>query len=86
MAQTTDQRFVGGNKNFPILYEDGCLRIYKNPSSEIFVEDMRSRATMRISSYGYSDGGLQFTTDGQVGPIRLSNMIGWRVGPLCLKP
>ncbi len=68
--------------NFPVLFDDGLVRVYKNPSDEIFVEDVRSGATMRISSYGHGDGGLQFTTNGRVEPIiQVNNMIGWRVGP-----
>ena len=83
MAQTAtaEAKFKHGSESFPILFEDGRVRVYKNPTNEIFVEDIQSGATMRISSYGYLDGGLQFTTDGRVEPIRVSNMIGWHVGP-----
>ena len=72
-----------GFTQLPTLYEDGHLRVYKNPTNEIFVEDKDTRATMRISSYMRpgGDGGLQFTTDSLVEPIRVTNMIGWRVGP-----
>lgn len=83
MAQqtTAEARYDHGSESFPILYEDHSVRIYKNPTDEIFIEDIRSGATMRLSSYPQSDGGLQFTTDGRVEPIRISNMIGWRVSP-----
>lgn len=63
------------------LYENVSLRIYKNPTGEIFVEDKDTKATMRISTYPHDGGGLQFTTDQLVEPIRVANMIGWRVGP-----
>lgn len=66
---------------FPEIYNDGEVRIYRNPSREIFIEDVRSGAKIRLKSYPYLDGGLQFTSDGRVEPIRVSNMIGWRVGP-----
>lgn len=64
--------------NFPILYEDERTRVFKNPTNEIFVEDIRSGAMMRFSPY---PGGLQFTTQGIVEPVQINNMIGWRVGP-----
>ena len=69
--------------NFPILYDDGRVRVYKNPTNEIFVEDIRSRVTMRINSYSCpdEDGGLQFTTVGRVEPVRVHGTIGWRVSP-----
>ena len=68
-----------GNESFPIHYEGQSLRAYTNPSGELFVEDTRSGATIRINSYHL--GGLQFTTDGRVEPIRITNMIGWSVTP-----
>ena len=64
-----------------LIYEDGSLRIYKNPTNEIFVEDKETKASMRISSYPHCGKGLQFTTSELVEPIRVTNMIGWRVGP-----
>lgn len=70
---------MDSNKNFPILFEDGCVRVYKNPMNEVFVNDIRSGATMRISSYPHLGNGLQFTTDGWVEPIQVNGMIGWRV-------
>lgn len=64
---------------FPELSNDGRLRVYKNPSNEIFVEDIRSGATIRIGAYPHLDGGLQFTTDGRVDPVQVHGMIGWCV-------
>jgi len=78
---TAEAKCKFGNEGFPILFEDGLLRVYKNPSNEIFVEDVRSGATMRISSYLYPKGGLRFTTDELVEPIQVNNMIGWRISP-----
>lgn len=80
MAQTaTATRFKHGSESFPILFEDGRVRVYKNPTNEIFVEDIMSGVTMRIN-YSH-DGGLQFTADGRVEPIHINGMIGWRVSP-----
>ena len=81
MTQITEQRYRYGEEGFPILYKDGSIRIFKNPTNEIFVEDIRSGATMRINSYPHLDGGLQFTTDGRVEPVKVNGVIGWRVGP-----
>lgn len=79
MAQTataaTKDRF--GSDQFPIHYERGYLRVYTNPSGELFVEDTRSGVSMRINPS--HPGGLEFTTDGRVEPIRVTNMIGWCV-------
>lgn len=66
---------------FPEIYDDGILRIHRNHCREIFVTDVRSGATIRLGSYPHAGGGLQFTTSARVEPIRITNMIGWRVGP-----
>jgi len=81
MAQTAtaEARHKFGNEQFPIHYEGRYLRVYTNPSGELFVEDTRSGVSMRINPA--HPGGLEFTTDGRVGPIRVTNMIGWRVEP-----
>ena len=83
MAQnaTAKAKHKFGNEGFPILFENGPVRVYKNPSNEIFVEDIRSGATMRINSYPHLEGGLRFTTDRRVEPVQVNGMIGWRVGP-----
>lgn len=73
------QRYEHGSEDFPILYERDGVRIYKNPSDEIFIKDTESGVTMRFSRSHYPGGGLSFTTDGFVDPIRVTNMIGWRV-------
>ena len=79
MAQTataaTKDKF--GGDQFPIHYEGRYMRVYTNPSGELFVEDTRSGVSMRINPSHL--GGLEFTTDGRVEPIRVTNMIGWRV-------
>jgi len=67
---------------FPILYEDGVFRIYKNPTNEIFIEEKESGTTIRMNPYCHGNGGIQFTTGGcVVEPIMVNHMIGWRVGP-----
>ena len=78
MAYTARERTLN-HEDFPILYEDGCLRVYKNPTNEIFVEDLRSHTTIRINQCHHLCGGLQFTVDGRVEPIQVNGMIGWRV-------
>ena len=82
MAQTSAERvrFGPGSESSPILFKDGQIRVYRNPTREVFVEDIRSGATMRVSSYSHGDG-LQFTTDSRVEPIQVNGMIGWRVSP-----
>ena len=79
LMDPTKYRF--GNEGFPILFDDGRMRVYKNPTNEIFVEDKESGSTMRVSQYLHGKKGLQFTTDELVEPIRVANTIGWRIGP-----
>lgn len=74
-------RQVSHSEEILDLLDDGRIRVFKNPCNEIFVEDVRTGTTIRISNYPYGSGGLQFTTDHLVEPIRVTNMIGWRVGP-----
>jgi hypothetical protein len=57
--------------------EGGCLRVYSNPSGELFVENTKAGVTMRIAAV---PTGLQFTTEGRVEPIRVTNTIGWHIG------
>ena len=50
MALGSTTKFKYGSENFPILFQDGRLQVYKNPSGEIFVEDMRDKGVeIRIS-------------------------------------
>jgi len=65
------------NAQFPILCEVRGVRVYKNPTDEIFIENIETGVTMRLKA---SCGGLEFTSEGRVEPIQVSNMIGWRVG------
>ena len=77
-----EKKYRNGNEDFPILYEDTEIRVFKNPLSEIFVEGVRSGVLMRINACGpFSSGGLQFTTEGRVEPCQINSMIGWRVTP-----
>ena len=72
-------KFENGCEHFPILYEGYGVRIFKNPCGEIFIRDAQSGVTMRLKHSTNSSGGLEFTTEGSVEPIRINNMIGWRV-------
>ena len=83
MARTEKEkaRYEHGNSNLPIHYEGGNLRVYTNPSGELFVKDTKSGTKIRISPCSYARGGLQFTTDGQVEPIQVNNMIEWSITP-----
>jgi hypothetical protein len=74
-------KYQFGNESFPVLFDDGLVRVYKNPTNEIFVEDKETGATMRINRYPYGKKGLQFITAELVEPIQVNNTIGWRIGP-----
>jgi len=78
-GQDTAKKFMHGNKDLPILYEDSFIRIFTNSEGDLFIRDLRSGAEMRISSCYHTGGGLQFTTEERVEPININNMIGWRI-------
>ena len=79
-AAAMSGKFWHDNEGFPILFEDGNLRVYKNPTNEVFVEEVASGVTIRINAYPYARGcGLQFTTDALVEPTVVNNTIGWAV-------
>ena len=75
---TTALGLKHNSEDFPIFYEGRGVRIFKNLCDEVFIENIESGVTMRLSAI--SDG-LVFTTDERVEPIRVTNMIGWRVEP-----
>ena len=64
---------------FPVYYQKDNIRIFTNPSNEIFVEDICTGVKLRINTLDY--GGLVFTTEDRVEPIRITNMIGWSITP-----
>ncbi|MDO8302488.1 MAG: hypothetical protein Q7T18_04515 [Sedimentisphaerales bacterium] len=84
-AAATGQRCKYGNMSFPILYEDSCLRVYKNPDGDIFVESVsggpeKLDATIRFSQ-GAGKGELVFSANGRLEPTMVCGMIGWRLTP-----
>jgi hypothetical protein len=72
-----DQKYKDRNHQFPIHYEGRGLRVFTNPTGELFVEDIASKVTLRMNSTHRPEG-LQFTTDAYLDPIHVTNMIGWR--------
>lgn len=79
MAQANKAKCEFEDESFPLWYDRGNLRVYTNPSGELFVKDTRTGTTMRINPG--RPGGLEFTTDARVEPVNINNMIGWRVTP-----
>jgi hypothetical protein len=62
---------------FPVLFKDGRLKVYKNPSGEIFVEDVRTGALLRIGTDGR---GLMLTAFGhKIQPEVVGGSIGYSV-------
>ena len=74
------KKMAQSDEQFPVLFENSVLRVHRYYTNEIFIEDKQSGAEMRIGLC-QSGEGLQFTTSSMVEPIRITNMIGWRVGP-----
>ena len=69
-------------EQFPTLFKQGNLRVFKNPSNEVFVEDLKSGAQIRINAETRGKGGLEFTANQLVEPTVVNgSMIGWRVHP-----
>lgn len=79
LSKTAEPKYKYGNKDFPILYEDIELRVFKNPNNDVFVEDIASGVIIRLSSFHRSFRGLLFTTEGRVEPIKVGNGIGWHI-------
>ncbi len=64
-------------EQFPTIFTDGRIRIYKNPTNEIFMKHLKTGVTIRF--YDSSDG-IGFTTQHAiVEPQRVSNIIGWLI-------
>ena len=65
------------NEQFPVLYEDGTVKIYKNPTNEIFVKNLKSGAEMRITPRKEK---LELTTHGSyMKPCIINGSIGYTV-------
>ena len=78
MARPT--KFRLGDNQFPIICEEGNIRIYKNPAGELFVEELLPNGggvTLRFNPS--SRCGLQFTTNELVEPEIVGSMIGWHI-------
>ncbi len=72
------KKYMYGDEQFPILYENDEIRIFKNPSNEIFVESVKACAESRIR-INISGGNLLFTTNQDVRPIPHNNMVAWLI-------
>ncbi|GEM_PF-2301829 len=72
-ATTAEVKYKDGCMSFPILYEDHTVRVFKNPSGEIFVENVRGvEATIRI---GADRDGLSVTAhDGTFTPWAINGL------------
>lgn len=73
-----ETKFMHGSVDFPILFQNYGMVVYKNPSGEIFVQNKVSKVQMRLT---YVGRGLVFTTEDLVEPTRVTNMIGWKITP-----
>ena len=78
-------RYSNRNGQFPIHYENGSIRVFTNPSGELFVEQVVSirgvgkalGAVIRFSSD--TRDGLHFTTSERVEPEIVGNTISWHI-------
>ena len=70
-------KYVYGNKDFPILMESHEIRVYKNSSDEVFIEEKETGIVLRFSA----GNGLAFTTDSGVSlePRMVGAKLGWGV-------
>jgi len=71
--KVAEAKFRHDDENFPILFEDNQIQVYKNPSGEIFVENKQNKnSTMRISTYGV---GFQVTAhDANLSPWAINGL------------
>lgn len=77
---TPETKFKGGYEDFPILYEDYSLRVYKNSSGEIFVENtLDTSVSIRI---GASGNYIQVTGSScNLLPCSVRGLQGFRASP-----
>lgn len=69
-------KYMYDSENFPILFENSEVVIFKNPSNEIFIQEKKFGSEMRMNF----DDGIQFTSQCRVEPYRTpTSMIGWRI-------
>jgi hypothetical protein len=65
------------NEQFPVRFETNQVRIFTNPSNEIFIKHKDSQVQIRLS---WNDGAFIFTTDSNVKPVITNGMIGYKIG------
>ncbi len=72
--------FINDNENFPILYEDNLILVYRNPSGEIFIENLLDPTiSIRVRS---KDRYLIVTSPfANLLPTEISGLQGIRVSP-----
>ena len=66
------------------LFNDGKVRIYRNPSNEITVQDIDSGLEIRLTSFPdkyFGDTGMIFTSNGYVQPSFTAYNIFWTIKP-----
>ena len=67
MVQKTDE--------LRIHYWRDNLRVYTNPAGDVFVEDLRSGATLQVETVPGGHGGLHLRTDCQIEATRLGHLV-----------
>ncbi len=81
--RTEVQKYRNGNKQFPIIWEDGDVRIYLNLTdsdrSLLHIEDIDSGVTIKLKACSRPRG-LVFTTSDRVEAISVGcHEVGWRI-------
>lgn len=71
---------AGNNNNqFPEIFNDGRLRIYRDSSQKICIEDVKSGVSMTLNAHPH--GGLEFRTDDCVETIKVFYATSWKIVP-----
>ncbi len=77
-------KFLRGNRNFPILYKDERLIVYKNPLGEIFIESNYPHS-VGLHIQGSINGLIVTASKGTLTPTSVSGQDAFRVSDMILR-
>ncbi len=66
------------HEEFPVLFEDGHLRVFRNKRMDVIVENVNSGVKLCFLSGDHDDLGLKFLTGATLIPVRIEGKAGWR--------
>jgi hypothetical protein len=61
------------NEQFPVLFENAMIKVFKNPSDEIFIEHKHSGVQLRIADMS-NDLSILFSTNSVIVPYSMNGL------------